>query len=381
MWAAAALGFLLLLGLVERWHRDLDLAAVPLRIHVNGTRGKSTVTRLIRAALAEAGIPALAKTTGTVARLILPDGTERPVRRWGRTNIREQLWALRQARRTGAWAAVLECMAVRPDLQWVAEHDMVRASIGVITNVRSDHAEAMGRTPAEVAASLANTIPRRGLLVTGDPRFLDLFRQRAAELGTEVRLAGAGAAGGAGPAGRTGRVEPPAGGGGEVPPWWAEDAACALEVTRALGVADEVALAGMRRAVPDPGALREVTLGGVPGLDASAANDPESLDLLLAPYRTAERRFLFVYNHREDRPERLRTFLAAGLPGETVLTGDSPGAVLRRIDPSARPRRLNARRLAGWLAERAREPDPPLIVLCGNTKGLLTGWPRGDGHD
>ncbi len=48
----------------------------PLKIHVNGTRGKSTVTRLIAAGLRQASLPTVAKTTGSAARLIYPDGSE-----------------------------------------------------------------------------------------------------------------------------------------------------------------------------------------------------------------------------------------------------------------------------------------------------------------
>ncbi|HPG96753.1 MAG TPA: poly-gamma-glutamate synthase PgsB, partial [Rectinema sp.] len=49
------------------------LKAVPIRILVNGTRGKSTVTRLIAAGLAAGGLRVYAKTTGSAARIILPD--------------------------------------------------------------------------------------------------------------------------------------------------------------------------------------------------------------------------------------------------------------------------------------------------------------------
>jgi len=66
-----------------------------------------------------------------------------------------------------------------------------------------------------------------------------------------------------------------------------EQANCsvALAVTRELGIPDVVALEGMRKARPDPGAVREqhVSVGGrrVRVVDATAANDPESLALLL----------------------------------------------------------------------------------------------------
>ena len=120
----------------ERRARDAAHAAIPIRIHVNGTRGKSTVTRLVAAALREAGMRTVAKTTGTAARIILPDGNERPVRRRAPASIREQLWLLREAHRLRADAVVIECMAVDPDLQAVCEEQMVRSTIGVITNAR-----------------------------------------------------------------------------------------------------------------------------------------------------------------------------------------------------------------------------------------------------
>jgi len=188
---SACLGVLVLLGLVERVSRDRAQMAIPIRIHVNGTRGKSSVTRLIWAALREAGVPAVAKTTGTRPRVLLPDGTEQAVRRRARANIREQLWLLQVARRAGARAVVAECMAVRPDLQWTAERDMIGATVGVITNVRTDHTEVMGDTLPEIAASMANTIPRNGVLITAEERFVPLFQRRAERCGARVVLASA----------------------------------------------------------------------------------------------------------------------------------------------------------------------------------------------
>src|SRR5262245_53156976 len=58
------------------WRHRRHLRAVRLRIHVAGTRGKSTTTRLIAAGLRAGGCKVLAKTTGSEPRLILPDGFE-----------------------------------------------------------------------------------------------------------------------------------------------------------------------------------------------------------------------------------------------------------------------------------------------------------------
>ncbi len=64
----------LLYGIVEYRVHLSNLHAVPIRIHVNGTRGKSSVARLIAAGLRAGGICTVAKTTGSAARYIHPAG-------------------------------------------------------------------------------------------------------------------------------------------------------------------------------------------------------------------------------------------------------------------------------------------------------------------
>src|SRR3954471_10732401 len=66
---------LLGMWLSARRHR-VHMRGVPVRIHVGGTRGKSTTTRLIATGLRAGGVRVLAKTTGSEPRLILPDGSE-----------------------------------------------------------------------------------------------------------------------------------------------------------------------------------------------------------------------------------------------------------------------------------------------------------------
>src|SRR5690606_29407970 len=76
--------------------------AVPVRIHVAGSRGKTTTARLIGAALRAAGRRVLVKTTGTDPILIGPDGSESPWRRWTPPGISEQIRFFRHANRIGA---------------------------------------------------------------------------------------------------------------------------------------------------------------------------------------------------------------------------------------------------------------------------------------
>ena len=96
------LGVLVAVWSYEAWLHRRALRAIPIRIHVNGSRGKSSVTRLLAAALREAGRRTVAKTTGSKARYIHPDGSEEPIIRLGTPNICEQVDILDRARREQA---------------------------------------------------------------------------------------------------------------------------------------------------------------------------------------------------------------------------------------------------------------------------------------
>ncbi|HAI87983.1 MAG TPA: poly-gamma-glutamate synthase PgsB, partial [Firmicutes bacterium] len=101
MYVFAVLCFFLLgAGVVENFLHQRCLRQIPVRVHVNGTRGKSTTTRLIAASLRAGGLRVIAKTTGTAARFIMEDGSELPVARsGGRANISEQMRVVRLAAR------------------------------------------------------------------------------------------------------------------------------------------------------------------------------------------------------------------------------------------------------------------------------------------
>lgn len=351
----ACLIALFALGCAERAARDRAWREIPIRIHVNGTRGKSTTTRLIWSALRAAGIPAAAKTTGTAARILLPDGREEPVRRLAPASIREQLVFLRRARRAGARAVVVECMALDPSLQTVCERDMLRATIGVITNVRHDHEEVMGDELADIAHSLSNTIPTGGTLVTGAVDVLPVLQERAAALSTRVVAA--------------------------VPPLEgdpaAENEAVALAVTRELGILDETARRGFAAAPRDPGAVShgewEVAGGRVSWIDATAANDPESLQRLLPRRMPAS--LLVVYNHRADRVPRLDVFgrrCDAFVRADRLLvTGDRPPwTVWGRLSRLARRPPVEYVDATDTPVSLRSAAAGALVVFCGNTRGL-----------
>ena len=67
---------LIIVGIWEYQLHKVVLSKLPNRIHVNGSRGKSSVVRLIAAGLRAGGFKTLAKVTGTSPRVIDKDGYE-----------------------------------------------------------------------------------------------------------------------------------------------------------------------------------------------------------------------------------------------------------------------------------------------------------------
>jgi poly-gamma-glutamate synthase PgsB/CapB len=297
------LGILVLLGGIEGLRHRHNLRRIPIRIHVNGTRGKSSVTRLIAAGLRAGGISTCAKTTGTAASMILPDGSEYPVYRPAGANIIEQVRIVDVAADVGAQALVVECMALQPLLQSLAELRFVRSTLGVITNVRADHLDVMGPTEEDVALALAGSIPVQGKLFTASERHLDVLRRAADDRGTEMVVLSA--------------VEIDEVSQTELKRFsyveHGSNVALALRVCAELGVDRQTALEGMWSARPDPGVLtlHEIGFFGRRLLFANglAANDPESTGriwrtvLELVP--DVERR-IALFNCRVDRPDRSR---------------------------------------------------------------------------
>lgn len=322
----------------EAWIHHRALRAIPIRIHVNGSRGKSSVTRLIAAALREGGIVTVAKVTGSKPRLILPDGNDEPIVRVGSPNICEQIGVLDRARRAGAQAMVMECMAVRPDLQKICEDHIMHSTIGVVTNIRPDHLDVMGPTVEDVAVALSSTLPRKAHAVLGDARYAVTYRRIAEGRGSKLHVAQPDEVPAEAMQG-FGYVE------------HEENVATCLEVTRLLGIPDEVALRGMYKAIPDVGACTRWHLERsgrrIEFINIFAANDLESTitiwqKLKLGPGERETN--VALINLRGDRIDRSLQYAEAveiGIRADYyVLVGDYPDTVLRRFEKQTGKERL-----------------------------------------
>ncbi len=307
---ALLLGVLVGLGALEDARLARQRDSIRIRIHVNGTRGKSSVVRLVASALRAHGVRTYAKTTGSLPRLITPDGSELPVFRPGLTNVIEQRRIIGIAADDGAEALVLECMALHPSLQEVCELRIVRSTHGVISNAWPDHLDVMGPTGRDVASALLGTCPVKGVLFTGERDHPALFEQACRDRGTRLV--------------RIGEAEAAAISDAELARFHyiehRENVAIALAVCGELGIPRAVALEGMVGAQPDVGALRECELDffgrRVVFVNGFAANDPVATErvwnLAIARHGDCETR-LMVLNCRLDRSDRSRQ-LGEALP-------------------------------------------------------------------
>jgi poly-gamma-glutamate synthase PgsB/CapB len=288
-------------GAFESYGHRRRLKKIPIRIHVSGARGKSSVTRLIFAGLSFNGIKTVAKTTGTLPRILLPDGREAPVFRPSGANIIEQKRIIAAAVELGAEAVIIECMALQPELHWISENMLIKATHGVITNIRPDHLDVMGPGPEDVARSLAGMIPVGGKLFTAEETHLNILREAALDRRTElnaVSIAEKNAVTEAEMAGFS-YVEHP------------ENVALAIKALADFGINREDALRAMWKSVPDAGALTEHKLDffgrEIVFVNAFAANDPESTERIWrrcrAKYRNLKRSIVLL-NLREDRASR-----------------------------------------------------------------------------
>lgn len=369
----ALLAFLVAVGIVERRRHRAAVARIPIRIHVNGTRGKSSVTRLIAAGLRAGGIRTVAKTTGSAARFIWEDGRETPVTRHGPPSVREQIRTVIRAAERNVQALVLECMAVRPEYQHFTEHSVVKATHGVITNAREDHLDEMGPTVVDVAWALSNTIPVKAKAFTAERKVIEPLRLVAAARGTTLTVTEPTEADVEAVRGFSYLEHP-------------ENVALAAAVCESLGVPRDVAVKGMWGAQPDIGALQawEIVFfeKRLIFVNALAANDPESTFLACERARRSvppTEKSIVLFNNRGDRLSRAQQFgrfiarswpsdhylligqLTKAVEDEAIRNGLDPEKVINLGD--AQPAEVFERVLA-------LTPSTALVVAVGNIVGL-----------
>ncbi len=301
--------FLLYL-IYERIILEHRIKSIPLRISVTGTRGKSSVVRLLAAILRENGKSVLAKTTGSEAKYILPDGTEHEVQRHGMPSILEQKKLLKKAAGLHVDCTVAEIMSIHPENHYVESQQLLKPNIVLLTNIRPDHIDAMGKTEDEIASVYCLDLPVDAKLFIPEQEIRPAFLKRIGKNNLELivskksilfelqKIDGI-----------FNRVE------------FSENIELVVSVARYLGIDDEAIVRGIQKAKQDIGELKiwkyeSIDLSKVCYLvNAFAANDPNSTLQVLSflKKRFPERldSVVGLLNLRSDRGDRTIQWIEA----------------------------------------------------------------------
>lgn len=359
---------------IERVRLETHRDAVPLRIAVTGTRGKTSVTRMLAAVLRQTGRTVLAKTTGSEAVTVLPDGSEAAIHRRGRPSIIEQKKLLARAANLDVDALVAEIMSIHPENHRVEARALVQPHVVLVTNFRVDHVDAQGATKKDVAAVLALDVPPGARAFVPESEWQPDFAARVERNGGTVERVRGGTAAAAGLTGHpTGNLD------------------LIVAAARFLGIADGDIRAGAGEAHGDLGmygAWRYPrTDGREPCLvvNAFAANDPESTfqlyDRVGNEHGVEAGTFTGLLSLRADRGERTlqwaNALAAGGLDRfrRLFVVGLHANALQWRLRHAPGERRVRVLRRASpaEVMKRILEADdngPGLVFGFGNMGGL-----------
>ena len=289
-----------IIGLIEFALHQKRIYSIPIRVHINGTRGKSSVTRLVGAGLRAGGISTITKVTGTFPRLIIEDGTETYIHRKSSANIIEQLSIVKYAALRKTQALVMECMALQPQYQWITENRMIHSNISVMTNVRMDHVDVMGHTLHEIAETMGKTIPKNEHLFTSENIIPKTLKKIADKRNTVSHFVDSSSV-----------TQEEMKGFSYIE--HRDNVALAIAICEHLEVDRKVALKGMYEAVPDAGALMcfkiEATTKQLYFYNAFAANDPDSTFMVWQKIKDEiglKGTRIILLNTRHDRMDRAR---------------------------------------------------------------------------
>jgi len=295
------------------------------------------VVRLLAACLKEAGFRVLAKTTGSKAVIIYPDGQQREIKRLGPATILEQKGLLKIGAELRVNSLVCELMSIQPESAWIESVRILKPQILIITNVRLDHLAQMGSSLKEIATSLASSIPENSTVFIPQAEFFSAFQKKTDKGKTKIIQVT-----------EEDRLQ-------EIPSdlklhylEFRENIRLALAVAEYLGIKKEISWQGIAKVEPDYGSLKiwkmKLTFPGR-GLylaSAFAANDPQSsrqvVTELLRKKELAGKKIIGLLNFRRDRGDRTLQWLKALKENtfpeidEFYLAGGHSQAFMRRVN-------------------------------------------------
>ncbi|MDR1648648.1 MAG: gamma-polyglutamic acid synthetase [Synergistaceae bacterium] len=296
------------------------------RVLVTGSRGKSSLVRLIFAGLSAGGTETRGRVTGVLPRELCPGGERRIVRN-SPGHVEEMRWWLRQIPRD-AEAVVMENSAVQPDLQGLAAL-WLRPVLTVWTNAREDHQDAWGPGPDAAFSSLLRGVPEGCALLLSAELGTDRLARRLKERKGPLFVLE-----------KDGRD------------YRESNLLLAEKALELLGRSSENARAAMRALPPDIADFRVFRLKDDDTRLAAAfsANDLQSTEHLFSLLGWTEAETSVLFADRDDRRARRESF--------------SPFLTRRWREVRIADKREDPRAITGWMGGGKK------VFGCGNVAGF-----------
>ena len=149
---------IIILGILENYVHQKHILNIPLRILVNGTRGKTSVTKMLVEVLNENGIKTMGKTSGSQPNYIYPDGKVEIQKRKHKARIIETIPFFTKASSIKVECVVVEDMALISENQKIYSQKLVKPTHLIITNSFVDHIAEIGSTTRETVWTLSQSI-------------------------------------------------------------------------------------------------------------------------------------------------------------------------------------------------------------------------------
>lgn len=305
---------LLVLSLMESILHCIALKKIPFRILVNGTRGKTTTTRLIAAALRDKGIRTYAKTTGSDAQIIKDDGSVVMLKRRRGVRLTENISFVHKAAKAGCQCIVVECMALHEESQRMMASKFIRPTHTIIINTLSDHMDAMGEKREDVAWTLSQSVDKdTKLYVTEDfydslsVRSFNKVEVRHYDFESSVSVAD-------------------------------EDVSLAVSLLKDFSLTEEEVLDSAKHITPDIGLYDRFDFPcGSVLYPSFSINDEENMEKKVVDvYKERNEKLSLIFNNRKDREFRiyyLRNLITRNRDkiGRVYIIGDYRSKVARYI--------------------------------------------------
>ena len=256
-----------------------------IRIAVTGSRGKSSVVRLLHSAFAACGLECRSRITGVIPRELYA-GDECPILRATGANVAELKWWLCQLP-TDTEVIISENSAISPELQSVCP-DIMAPTITVITNTNPDHTAQWGNDEESVLSSLSGALPNGGTIILPDT-LANRWDMRLLARKKKLNLV-------------------PVQEMKEFKSHLSINAPLALEACKISGLNIEKVLSSFNAFKPDIADSSLLKVGSGELAFAFSINDLESTKDYFHTLKWLPADTTLIYNHRHDRLDRLKAF-------------------------------------------------------------------------